>query len=137
MAIGLSLWAGRRYQLNKMTLAELLVAYFTHHSILTYLALTAAGIALAVALATSPWPPLLAALVIVLVYPLVEYLMHRYVLHARFLYRHKATAALWKRIHFDHHQDPHELAVLFGRALHPPAAIVVIATCRSAGLSAV
>ncbi len=128
MAIGLSLWAGRRYQLNKMTLAELLVAYFTHHSILTYLALTAAGIALAVALATSPWPPLLAALVIVLVYPLVEYLMHRYVLHARFLYRHKATAALWKRIHFDHHQNPNDLAVLFGALYTTLPTIFVIAT---------
>ena len=39
MAIGLNLWAGRKYYLNKMTLRELLFAYFTHHSILIYLAL--------------------------------------------------------------------------------------------------
>ena len=96
MAIGLNLWAGRKYYLNKMTLRELLVAYFTHHSILTYLALIAVSIWLAVVFAASPGPPLLAALVIVLIYPLVEYLMHRYVLHSRMLYRYKATAALWK-----------------------------------------
>jgi hypothetical protein len=59
MAIGLSLWGGRRYQLNKMTLPELLVAYFTHHSILAYLTLAALGIGAAISLATSPWSPLL------------------------------------------------------------------------------
>jgi sterol desaturase/sphingolipid hydroxylase (fatty acid hydroxylase superfamily) len=128
MTIGLSLWTGRRYQLNRMTLAELLVAYFTHHSILTYLALTALGIVLAIAWTTSPWPPLLAAVAIVLIYPLVEYLMHRYVLHSRFLYRHKATAALWKRIHFDHHQNPNDLAVLFGALYTTLPTIFVIAT---------
>ena len=30
--------------------------------------------------------------------------MHRYLLHSRFLFRHQMTAALWKRIHYDHHQ---------------------------------
>jgi sterol desaturase/sphingolipid hydroxylase (fatty acid hydroxylase superfamily) len=30
------------------------------------------------------------------------------------LYRFPQTAALWKRIHFDHHQDPNDLGVLFG-----------------------
>jgi len=114
MAIGLNPWAGRRYYLNRMTLRELMVAYFTHHSILTYLALIALGVWLTVVWAESVGPPLLAALVIVLVYPLVEYLMHRHVLHSRALYRHKATAALWKRIHYDHHQNPNDLAVLFG-----------------------
>ena len=54
MAIGLNLWAGRKYLLNKMTLRELLVAYFTHHSILTYLALIALSSGLAVRLRRSP-----------------------------------------------------------------------------------
>lgn len=51
---------------------------------------------------------------VVLVYPVVWYLLHRYVLHGRVLYKIKWTATLWKRIHFDHHQDPHLLDVLFG-----------------------
>jgi sterol desaturase/sphingolipid hydroxylase (fatty acid hydroxylase superfamily) len=42
------------------------------------------------------------------------YLIHRFILHGRWLYRMKWSAALWKRIHFDHHQDPHRLEVLFG-----------------------
>jgi sterol desaturase/sphingolipid hydroxylase (fatty acid hydroxylase superfamily) len=128
MAIRLSPWAGRKYYLNKMTLRELLVAYFTHHSILTYLVLIAASVWMAIVLAATPGPPLLAALVIVLIYPLVEYLMHRYVLHSRMLYRYKATAALWKRVHYDHHQNPNDLAVLFGALYTTLPTIFVIAT---------
>ena len=113
MAGDWGLWSGRKYFLNKMTLGELIVAYFTHHSILTYLALIAASLWVAASQTTGPWGPLVAAAVIALIYPLVEYLMHRYVLHSRFLYRHQMTAALWKRIHYDHHQNPNDLAVLF------------------------
>ena len=128
MAVRWGPWAGRKYYLNKMTLGELLVAYFTHHSILSYLGLAAASFWLAVRFAETARPPLLAALVIVLIYPLVEYLMHRYVLHSRLLYRHKATAALWKRIHYDHHQNPNDLAVLFGALYTTLPTIFVIAT---------
>ena len=41
MAGHFGLRSGRKYFLNKMTLRELIVAYFTHHSILTYLVLIA------------------------------------------------------------------------------------------------
>src|SRR5262245_27098602 len=62
MAGRFGLWLGRRYLLNKMTLRELIVAYFTHHSILTYLVLIAGSIWLAVTHATG-WGPLGAAAV--------------------------------------------------------------------------
>jgi sterol desaturase/sphingolipid hydroxylase (fatty acid hydroxylase superfamily) len=128
MAGDWGLWSGRKYFLNKMTLGELIVAYFTHHSILTYLALIAASLWVAISQATGPWGPLAAAAVIALIYPLVEYLMHRYVLHSRFLYRHQMTAALWKRIHYDHHQNPNDLSVLFGALYTTLPTIFVIAT---------
>nr|WP_279347189.1 sterol desaturase family protein [Govania unica] len=63
-----------------------------------------------------------------MVYPLAWYLLHRFVLHGRYLFRSKLTAAVWKRIHYDHHQDPHDLEVLFG-ALYttlPTIAMVTI-----------
>ncbi len=120
-------WSSRKYQLNKMTLPELLVAYFTHYSIMTYLGLIILGIWLTATLAVEPWAPILAAIVIVLVYPLAEYLLHRFVLHAKILYRHKATAKLWKRIHYDHHQNPHDLSVLFGALYTTLPAIFLIA----------
>ena len=35
-------------------------------------------------------------------------------LHNRLLYKSQLTAKVWKRIHYDHHQNPHDLSVLFG-----------------------
>jgi len=56
----------------------------------------------------------LAVVAALLVYPLVWYLLHRFVLHGQFLYRSPITAGLRKGIHYDHHQDPNDLRVLFG-----------------------
>jgi sterol desaturase/sphingolipid hydroxylase (fatty acid hydroxylase superfamily) len=76
---------------------------------------TLLGLAIAVALALA-------------VYPLAWYLIHRFMLHGQYLYKSRWTAAVWKRIHFDHHQDPNDLRVLFG-ALYttlPTIAIITI-----------
>lgn len=106
--------SARRYQLDKMTLRELIVAYFTHYSIQVYLLLALASMAVAVALAPSWREPLIGVVLALVLYPLFEYLLHRFVLHGEFLYRRAWTAKVWKRIHYDHHQDPHDLSVLFG-----------------------
>ena len=53
--------------------------------------------------------------------------MHRYVLHGQFLYRSPLTAKVWKRIHFDHHRDPHDLNVLFG-ALYTTLPTIMLVT---------
>ncbi|OYV78400.1 MAG: fatty acid hydroxylase [Chromatiales bacterium 21-64-14] len=105
-----------------MGLGELTVAYLQYPAIQVYAALLVASAA--VALLWGNLPPnvrgtriLAAAALGVVVYPLAWYLIHRFVLHGRFLYRSPWTAAMWKRVHFDHHQDPHDLRVLFG-ALH-------------------
>lgn len=121
-------WGGPKYNLDKMTFGELVVAFFTHYSIQVYLLLAALSIALCVHLAEGLWPPLLAAVAVLALYPLVEYLLHRYVLHAQFLYKSSLTAKVWKRIHYDHHQNPHDLSVLFG-ALYttlPPIALITL-----------
>ena len=107
-------WHGRKYFLDKMTLGDLVVAFFTHHSILVYLTLAALGAGYAVAAATDWQGPLLAVLAVALLYPFVEYALHRWVLHNRLLYKSELTAKVWKRIHYDHHQNPHDLSVLFG-----------------------
>jgi sterol desaturase/sphingolipid hydroxylase (fatty acid hydroxylase superfamily) len=107
-------WQGRSYDLGRMTLPELWRAYATYPAILLYTA--CALVAAVVALSTMTgwldivWP----VLAVFLVYPLAWYAIHRFILHGRWLYRMKWTSALWKRIHFDHHQDPHLLEVLFG-----------------------
>jgi sterol desaturase/sphingolipid hydroxylase (fatty acid hydroxylase superfamily) len=114
MPARLSPWHGRKYFLDKMTLGDLVVAYFAHHSIQVYLLAAAVGASFAVATAPSPREPLLAVVVVAMLYPLVEYALHRWVLHNRLLYKSSWTAKVWKRIHYDHHQNPHDLSVLFG-----------------------
>jgi len=119
-------WSGRKYFLDKMTLRDLVRAYATYPAIQVYVLLALACIAFAVYRGGSPAGLAGAVAATLLVYPLVEYLLHRFLLHGRLLYRFPQTASLWKRIHFDHHQDPNDLGVLFG-AVHttlPPIFLI-------------
>ncbi|MDG6094254.1 sterol desaturase family protein [Acetobacter sp. AN02] len=109
-----SIRTGRSFDLGKMNLRQLWIAYLTYPTVLLYFALIIAGTALTVYFFPGAARTLIAAGLVIPIYPLAWYLLHRYVLHGRTLYKIPATAALWKRIHFDHHQDPHLLDVLFG-----------------------
>ncbi len=120
----------RTHNLSRMGLRDLVRVYFTYPAILTYLVLALASGALALrgAAAAGGYARPAAALAVAwLLYPVAWYLLHRFVLHGRFLYRHPATAAAWKRIHFDHHQDPNDLRVLFG-ALYTTLPTIAIVT---------
>ena len=125
--IGYRRWQEQEYLLNRMSLRDLVRAYFTYPAIQAYLALSVLAVG---GLFFVPAPPLAtaaAAALAVVVYPLAWYLLHRYVLHGKYLYRSKHTAAVWKRIHFDHHQHPNDLSVLFG-ALYTTLPTIVIIT---------
>lgn len=122
----MSLW-NRTHNLDRMTLPELVRAFFTYPPVLTYIALSVVSIALVLRWMESPLPLIPAVAVSILVYPLIWYLLHRFVLHGRYLYKSRFTAAGWKRIHFDHHQDPHNLRVLFG-ALYTTLPTIAIVT---------
>ena len=118
----------RSHYLNKMTLSELVVAYFQYYAIQAYLALAAVA-----AVVAAYYPPTLlqgalATLAAVLVYPLVWYMLHRYVLHGRWMFKSSLTARTWKRIHYDHHQDPNHLEILFGSlsTTLPPIVIMTV-----------
>lgn len=117
----------RSHYLDRMTLKELTVAYFQYPAIIAYLALAAVGIGVWV------WRPAplvqtaAAILMAVLIYPLAWYVLHRWVLHSRWMWKVKWLAPTWKRIHYDHHQDPNHLEILFG-ALHTTLPTIVIAT---------
>jgi sterol desaturase/sphingolipid hydroxylase (fatty acid hydroxylase superfamily) len=111
-----SFWK-REHHLDKMTLKELVVAYFQYPAIIVYLALSAASIAV---YASAPAPlgaTMIAAGLSIFLYPLMWYVIHRWVLHSRWMFKVPFLASTWKRIHYDHHQDPNHLEVLFG-ALH-------------------
>jgi sterol desaturase/sphingolipid hydroxylase (fatty acid hydroxylase superfamily) len=119
---------GRSFDLGRMTLPELVGNYFSHPAIHCYLLLGAlsAGLAVWWGAETSGWRLLAAVAATIAAYPLAWYLIHRFVLHSDLLYRSPLTAALWKRIHFDHHQDPHRLDVLFGAPVTTVPTILAI-----------
>ena len=117
----------RSHHLDRMTFRELVIAYFQHYTIQTYLllAVIAAGAAV---WRPAPLLQMAAAVVIaILVYPLVWYALHRWVLHSQWMYKLPLTAKTWKRIHYDHHQDPNHLEVLFG-ALYTTLPTIAVAT---------
>ena len=117
----------RAHYLDRMTLRELVVAYFQHYTIVTYLVLTALSVGVFVWAPAAPLPTIASIAAAILVYPAVWYGLHRWVLHGRWMYKLPAFAATWKRIHYDHHQDPNHLEVLFG-ALHTTLPTIGFAT---------
>ncbi len=125
-AIKPSFWA-KEHHLDRMTLRELVVAYFQYPAIMGYLACAAVAIGLYVRHPAPLLPTLASIGIAVMVYPLVWYCLHRWVLHSRWMFKVPLLAATWKRIHYDHHQDPNRLEILFG-ALHTTLPTIALAT---------
>jgi len=113
-AVSRLVWTGRSYDLGKMSFRDLAIAYSTYYAIQAYLIMAVVSGAVAVHVADGWIPALTGGIAAIVLYPFAWYLIHRFVLHNRSLYKSPLTAATWKRIHFDHHQDPHRLEVLFG-----------------------
>src|SRR5215203_4753072 len=77
----------RSHYLDRMTFGQLVVAYFQHYTIMTYLALAAlcvVGFALRPA---GPLQTLGAVAAGVLIYPLVWHLLHQHVLHSKWMWK--------------------------------------------------
>jgi sterol desaturase/sphingolipid hydroxylase (fatty acid hydroxylase superfamily) len=130
--VRIGFWAGSKYNLARMSMRDLVRAYFTHYAVAAYFALAAICLALTVAAmpawtATDILRVATAGFAAALVYPLVWYVLHRWVLHSQIAYRSPLTAKVWKRTHFDHHQDPHDLGVLFG-ALYTTLPTIAVVT---------
>lgn len=106
-------WRQSHY-LDRMSLRDLAGAYFRHYAIVTYLILAAAMAGLWLYRPASPIPTAAAIALVVFAYPLVWYSLHRWVLHSNWMFKVPFLAVAWKRIHYDHHQDPNHLEVLFG-----------------------
>ena len=114
-----------------MDLSGLTEAYFQYYAIAAYILVAlAAGAAAFYGLATGQaalLPTLFSMLATFFIYPIVWYLLHRYILHSRWMWKSKLTAGTWKRIHYDHHSDPNNLKVLFG-ALYTTLPTVALAS---------
>jgi hypothetical protein len=93
--IKLGFWKRRRHHLDKMTLKELVVAYFQYYAIQAYILVAIAGYAYTF-WAGAPLRGLaLTGLAAVLIYPLAWYGIHRFILHGKWLARSPLTAAVW------------------------------------------
>lgn len=118
----------RTHHLGRMGLRDLLKAYFTHYAVIVYLALASLSLAGWTSWPAALMPTLASVLLVVVAYPLVWYVLHRWVLHSRWMFKVPALAGTWRRIHYDHHMDPDRLEILFG-ALHTtlPTLLIVAA----------
>jgi len=114
MIFDFSSWERGDHLLDRMTVKQLNRAYITYPGIHIYAVLFVACAVLALWTGGDILSSSLAAGIIIIAYPLIWYGLHRFVLHSRFLYKFEATSALWKRIHYDHHDNPDDLSVLFG-----------------------
>ncbi len=104
----------RTHYLDRMTLRELVIAYFQYPAIIAYILCAVVSLGIYLVYPTSLVETLASILIAVVAYPLAWYAIHRWILHGRWMWKHKWLAATWKRIHYDHHQDPNNLEVLFG-----------------------
>lgn len=107
-------WSNRSHYLDKMTMRDLVVAYFQYYAIQAYLVAGALATWYAIVSMESLVRNLIAAASAVVLYPVAWYFIHRYILHGVWLAKSPLTASVWKRVHYDHHQDPNHLEVLFG-----------------------
>ena len=127
----LGFWSDKEYHLDRMDLRGLAAAYFQYYAIAIYflVALLSGAVAfMGVIGGSAPVLPVFLAMVATFfIYPVVWYLLHRYVLHSRWMWKSPVTAGTWKRIHYDHHSDPNNLKVLFG-ALYTTLPTVALAT---------
>jgi hypothetical protein len=117
----------RSHYLDRMTFRELVVAYFQHYTIMTYLALAALSLVTFAMQPAGLWQTLASIAAGIAMYPLAWHLLHQYVLHSKWMWKSRLLSPTWKRIHYDHHQDPNDLSVLFG-ALYTTVPTIAVAT---------
>lgn len=115
----------RAHYLDRMNLRELVRAFFQHPTVIVYILLALAAAGVAAAWPTSPARVAAAIAAGTAIYPLAWYGIHRFILHGRWMWRTPMFAKTWKRIHYDHHQDPNHMEVLFGAVEHTLPAVAV------------
>lgn len=119
-----SIW-NRTHYLDRMTLRDLWIAYFQYPAIIVYLTLSMAAMVVFAYNPTTLVQAIACVAIAILIYPFVWYLLHRYVLHSQWMWKIKWLAPTWKRIHYDHHQDPNHLEVLFGSLVNTLPTIAI------------
>jgi sterol desaturase/sphingolipid hydroxylase (fatty acid hydroxylase superfamily) len=102
--------------------------FFLTAEIIGYLGLAVVFAAMTVLIAKDASDAFWPMAMMVVLYPVAEYLLHRYLLHANFLAKSSLTSPLWYRIHYRHHSKPSDQSVI----LAAPYTIVGAVTIFSA-----
>ena len=123
--IGYKAWKEEDYLLNRMSFDDLVKAYVTYPGIQVYALFVLLGLGVGLTTTTNLLFGLLALGVGMLLFPIAWYLAHRFILHGSWMYKTPKLAALWKRVHYDHHRFPNDLSVLFG-GLHTTLPTILI-----------
>jgi sterol desaturase/sphingolipid hydroxylase (fatty acid hydroxylase superfamily) len=96
------------------SIAQFHRAFVRLFEIRLYTGLATTGIVVAVWRAQSVWDVIAPALGVLVAFPILEYVLHRYVLHNPTLCRTALTARIWWRIHYRHHAEPDDAEVILG-----------------------
>ena len=118
-------WAASIDPKISMSTRQFLWVFFSHQSTILYLVLSAILLTISINIMESWWQFFGSLALVIVIYPVVEFCLHRFVLHSRALYRQPWTPALWRRLHYDHHMNPNDLSVLFGAPYTTIPAVVV------------
>jgi sterol desaturase/sphingolipid hydroxylase (fatty acid hydroxylase superfamily) len=86
--------------------------FFCTPEIVGYAGLAILFGAITFVLADHPGEALLPMAAMIVLYPVAEYLLHRFLLHGKFLAKSPLTAPLWFRIHYRHHSKPSDQSVI-------------------------
>jgi sterol desaturase/sphingolipid hydroxylase (fatty acid hydroxylase superfamily) len=92
-------------------------------AVLLYAALSVLAYAYALATSGIFWALFSVVLGIVLM-PVVEFIVHKYVLHILVLAKTPATAQFWDRVHYAHHMEPKDPSVILA---HPASTVLLVA----------
>jgi sterol desaturase/sphingolipid hydroxylase (fatty acid hydroxylase superfamily) len=120
-------WSEKYSESQLNTKRDLLRACLDHYAIKLYLAITVIALIGMAASSASLLVLPIAIVVTVFFYPLVEYALHRFVLHSNLLYRSPLTAPIWRRLHYDHHMKPTNLSVLFAEPMTSVPLLLILA----------
>jgi sterol desaturase/sphingolipid hydroxylase (fatty acid hydroxylase superfamily) len=117
--------------MQSRTLGQLVARFVATGEILFYAFLTLLAFAAAVITYRDAWMTFAPVAIVALFYPVLEYLLHRYILHCVAFSRFSVMVPVWYRLHFGHHSDPTDEQIVLAQ----PVSILMVALSAAALIS--
>lgn len=90
----------------RLSAREYARVYFNSTLVQIYLVFGVIATATLLAVFGLDWRLLTGALGAMVVFPLLEYVIHRFLFHSKLFFRFPLTARIWSYLHYAHHMDP-------------------------------